>query len=134
MSVFLLAGMVGRVAGSQLSKKIPDECLVVGVIGMTTVGFLLFWLASVTWLNLMGLMITSIGAANFYPLLLSAAISTTQHPNRATARLSIGAGLAILTAPFLLGWIADQIELKQAFGPVIVLLVLLQHCCCWRVT
>lgn len=124
MSVFLFAGMVGRVAGSQLSKKIPDECLVVGAIGMTTVGFLLFWLASITWLNLLGLMITGIGAANFYPLLLSAAMSTTQQqPNQATARLSIGAGLAIFIAPFLLGWIADQIELKQAFGLVIILLV-----------
>jgi fucose permease len=123
MSLFLFAGMVGRVAGSQLSKKIPDECLVVGAIGVTTIGFLLFWLAPVTWLNLLGLIITGIGAANFYPLLLSAAISTTEQLNRATARLSIGAGLAILMAPFLLGWIADQIELKQAFGLVIILLV-----------
>lgn len=124
MSVFLFAGMVGRTSGSQLSKLIRDECLVVGAIAVTTVGFLLFWLGSVVWLNLLGLMITGVGAANFYPLLLSAAISTTrQQSNQATARLSIGAGLAILIAPFLLGWLADRVELKHAFGLVLALLI-----------
>lgn len=124
MSVFLFAGMVGRAAGSQLSRWIPDECLVVGAIAVATIGFLLLWLAPVAWLNLLGLVITGVGAANFYPLLLSAAIGTTdQQPNRATARLSIAAGLAILIAPLLLGWIADQIELGKAFGLVLVLLV-----------
>jgi MFS family permease len=124
MSIFLFAGMVGRALGSQLSKKIPDECLVVGAIGITTAGFLLLWLSPTPWLNLTGLLITGVGAANFYPLLLSSAISTAgQQQNRATARLSIGAGLAILITPFLLGWLADQIELKYAFGLVFVLLV-----------
>lgn len=124
MSAFLFAGMFGRAAGSQLSRWIPDECLVIGAIAVTTVGFLVLWLAPVAWLNLVGLVITGVGAANFYPLLLSAAISTAApQPTRATARLSISAGLAILTAPLLLGWIADQMHLGQAFGFVLVLLV-----------
>jgi len=131
MSLFLFAGMVGRGAGSQLSKKIPDECLVVGAIAVATVGFLLLWLAPWPGLNLTGLMITGVGAANFYPLLLSAAISTTQQPNHATARLSIGAGLAILVAPLLLGWLADQMALGRAFGLVLGLLVAITGWLLW---
>jgi MFS family permease len=124
MSVFLFAGMIGRAFGSHLSQKKSEECLVIGAIGVTTTGFLLLWLAPIPWLNIVGLLITGVGAANFYPLLLSAAISSTQQQvSWVTARLSIGAGLAILIMPLLLGWIADQLELKKAFGLVIVLLV-----------
>ena len=112
-------------------KKIPDECLVVGAIAVATVGFLLLWLAPWPGLNLTGLMITGVGAANFYPLLLSAAISTTQQPNHATARLSIGAGLAILVAPLLLGWLADQMALGRAFGLVLGLLVAITGWLLW---
>lgn len=124
MSIFLFAGMIGRTCGSQLSKKSHDDCLVLGAIGLTTAGFLMLWLAPVPWLNITGLLLAGLGSANFYPLLLSVAISTSQHqPNQATARLSISAGSAILIAPFLLGWIADQIELWYAFGLVMILLV-----------
>jgi len=124
MSVFLFAGMIGRLAGSRLSAKIASECLVVGAIAITTVGFLLFWLAPFPWLNVLGLLIAGLGAANFYPLLLSTAVGTAhRQSNQATARLSIGAGAAILISPFLLGWIADHLALKQAFGLVVVLLV-----------
>jgi MFS family permease len=35
----------------------------------------------------------------------------------------LGGGLAILISPFVLGWLADQLSLQQAFGIVALLLV-----------
>jgi MFS family permease len=41
--------------------------------------------------------------------------------NQASARLTMGGGLAVMTAPLILGWTADQIGLQGAFAIVIVL-------------
>ena len=43
----------------------------------------------------------------------------------ATARLSVGTGMAVFISPFMLGWIADMIALKEAFGLVILMLAAL---------
>jgi sugar phosphate permease len=43
--------------------------------------------------------------------------------NLASARVSLGVGTALLTAPLLLGWLADQLSLQRAYGIVIMLIV-----------
>ncbi|MGG6282043.1 MFS transporter [Leptolyngbya sp. AN03gr2] len=124
MSLYVLSGFIGRIVGSRLTRTIKSESLLLSAIAISAIGFPLFWLASIPSLSILGLLIAGFGVANFYPLILSAAISTV--PNQsdaATARLSIATGTAVFTAPFLLGWIADQITLRRAFGLVIVLLI-----------
>jgi MFS family permease len=37
--------------------------------------------------------------------------------------VALGGGLAILISPFVLGWLADQFSLQQAFGIVALLLI-----------
>ena len=59
-----------------------------------------------------------------YPLTLSLAVGLAPgQSNLASARVSLGVGTALLTAPLLLGWLADRIGLESAYGMVIVLMV-----------
>jgi fucose permease len=87
-------------------------------------GFPLFWLARLPALNILGLLITGLGIANLYPLTLSIAIGLSpDQSNQASARASLGVGAALLTAPLLLGWLADRLSLGLAYGLVIVLMM-----------
>lgn len=125
MSVFVLSGFVGRILCSRLSPIVRGETLLLGAIGITFLGFPIFWLASFSPLNILGLLIAGLGIANFYPLILSLALGTAQlQSDIATARLSIGAGMAVFISPFILGWMADRFALKAAFGLVIVMLAM----------
>lgn len=124
MSIFVASGFVGRVMFSRLSQFLRGEVLLLSAIAITFLGFLIFWLATFTPVNILGLLVTGVGVANFYPLILSLAVgAANSHSDLTTARLSIGVGLAILISPFILGWIADQVDLKVAFSFVIVTLV-----------
>lgn len=125
MSVFVLSGFVGRILCSRLSRIVRVETLLLGAIGITFLSFPIFWLASFSPLNILGLLIGGLGIANSYPLILSLALGTAElQSDIATARLSIGAGMAVFISPFILGWMADRFALKAAFGLVIVMLAM----------
>jgi MFS family permease len=103
---------------------VRGEILLLVAIAIAFLGFPIFWLATFAPVNILGLLITGLGVANFYPLVLALAVGAAKsHSDLATARLSIGVGMAILISPFILGGIADQLNLKVAFGFVIVMLV-----------
>jgi predicted MFS family arabinose efflux permease len=126
MSWFVAAGFVGRVWCSRVSRTVSSESLLLGAIVLTFFGFPLFWWISSTPLSLLGLILVGVGVANFYPLILSLALGTAElQADRATARLSIGTGVAIFTSPFLLGWLADRFDLQKAYGFVIVMLAVI---------
>src|SRR6185503_8585819 len=73
--------------------------------------------------NIIGLFITGLGIANLFPLTLSIAVGlAADQSNKASARVSLGVGTALLTAPLLLGWLADRVNLQSAYGTVIVLM------------
>lgn len=123
MSIFVVSGFIGRVLFSRLSRHVRGEILLLGAIAITFFGFPIFWLATFAPVNILGLLIAGFGVANFYPLILALALGAANaQSDLATARFSIGVGLAILISPFLLGWIADQLNLKIAFSLVILLL------------
>ncbi len=121
--ILIVGSLIGRVVISRFSRSIQTEKLLISAIALTWIGFPIFWLASIPSLNLVGLFILGFGISNFYPLITSLALGVADsNADRATARLAIGVGLAIAIAPFVLGAIADQIALKQAYALVIVLL------------
>ncbi|MEJ7665324.1 MAG: hypothetical protein WKG07_40275 [Hymenobacter sp.] len=92
---------------------------------MTATGFLVFWSTVLAGLALLGLFVMGLGIAVQFPLSVARAITASAgRPDQATARLSIGAGLAIGLAPLLLGFLADQVGTRQAFLIVPVLLIL----------
>jgi predicted MFS family arabinose efflux permease len=123
-SAFPAAMLVGRIAGSRLTRQWPSLSLLLMALVLTLGGFLLFWLGQSATINIVGLFITGLGIANLYPLTLSIAIGlAADQSNQASARASLGVGTALLTAPLLLGWLADRFSLQQAYGMVIVVIV-----------
>ncbi len=80
VSVFLMAMLTGRIAGSRLSRFISTSVLLRYASVTALVGFSIFWLGGSALLNLVGLFITGLGVANFYPLTLASAIAVV--PNR----------------------------------------------------
>jgi len=120
---FYLAMIAGRVIGSRLAWIVPTGRLLLAALGVAALGFPLFWLARAPALNVVGLFVTGLGVANLYPLALSAATGAAAgQTNTATARISLAAGLAILTAPLLLGGVADRVGIQGAYGLVLGLL------------
>lgn len=125
LSALITGIAIGRVVGGRLALRRSPESLLGGSLGITAAGFLLFWTATTPWLALPGLFVMGLGIAVQFPLSVARAILAADgRPDQATARLSIGAGLAIGGAPFLLGFLADQFGTRQAFLIVPVLLLL----------
>lgn len=124
-SAFPAAMLIGRIAGSRLTRKWSSLNLLLVALFITLVGFPLFWLARLPALNILGLFITGLGIANHYPLTLSIAIGLAgDQSNLASARASMGVGIALLTAPLSLGWLADRLSLQSAYGMVLVLMLI----------
>jgi fucose permease len=148
-SLFLGGMVLGRIAGSRLTRRIAPARILIAAVILALTGFLLFWLAptrsagglpalvlSVAGqaaggasmgqaLTLAGLFLAGLGMANVFPLALAG--GTGAAPDRldlASARISLGSGLAILLAPLTLGWVADNGGIAVAFALVAVLLAL----------
>jgi len=124
MSAFLLAIVVGRIAGSRLARALAPGTMLLMALGLAMVGFGIFWLARLTIVNLAGLFIAGLGVANLFPITLSlcTAVAADQI-DKASARISIGTGSAILLAPLALGWLADQMRIENAFTIVGILII-----------
>ena len=122
-SAFPAAMLIGRIAGSRLTRRWSSLTLLLSFLAITLIGFPVFWLARLATFNIIGLFITGLGIANLFPLTLSIAVGlTADQSNKASARVSLGVGTALLTAPLLLGWLADRVNLQSAYGIVIVLM------------
>jgi fucose permease len=130
ISLFFVAFVLGRAAGSRLTHTTDTSRLLLIAILIIAVGFPLFWLAALPLLNMIGLFLCGLGVANLYPLTL--AITTrvgADQPNKASARTSMGSGVAMLVAPLILASAADQVGIQAAYGVVVVLLIAV-----WSVT
>lgn len=123
VSVFLAAMLLGRICGSRLTRNFDIHTLL-PIAAVTAVsGFALYWLGNNAVISVIGLFITGLGIANFYPMTLSAAIAVaSDRAASATARMSLGTGSSILVAPLVLGFIADRTSIFVAYGLVAALL------------
>jgi fucose permease len=120
---FPAAMLTGRFAGSRLTRSWSPLTLLFSALFLTLVGLPLFWLARLPALNILGLFITGLGIANQYPLTMSIAVGLAKEKtNQASARVTLAVGIALLTAPFYLGTLADTLGLQNAFGMVLVLM------------
>ena len=124
VSLFLAAMIVGRVAGSRLVQHFSTASVVSISILIASLGFLLFWRTETVLLGLSGLVLTGLGVANLYPLILALAIGAANgNTVQAGARATLASGTAILALPLALGRFADAVGIRLAFGVVLVLLV-----------
>jgi len=131
---FPAAMLTGRFAGSRLTRRFSAQGLLFAAIGLTLVGLPLFWLARTPALNILGLFITGLGIANQYPLTMSIAVGLAgEKTNQASARVTLAVGAALLSAPLILGRLADNLGLQTAFGLIpalmtaALLITLLNH-------
>lgn len=125
LTLFVLAGLSGRIVVSRLLRTMPAHRPLPIVIGFVVLGFPLFWAGASAPISLLGLALLGLGAGNLFPLGLANAVSVAPHlPERASARISLAAGTAILIAPQLLGILADQVGIRNAYWVVPVLAVL----------
>ncbi len=124
---FLVAMVFGRIIGSRLARQMKPHTLLRLASILGVFGFFLFWNSKIVFFSLLGLFITGLGISNFYPLTLSLAIASAPgQTSQATFRMSLSSGSATLSAPLLLGILAGQVGIHNAYGVIAVLLVI---CC-----
>jgi MFS family permease len=128
MSSHYLGLLIGRVGGAVLTRR-PGRAvpLLYGSLAVTTGGFLLFWLATQPVVAVVGLLLAGAGIANLYPLSLALSIAAAPGlEDRANSRSQLLGGLLVITAPYLLGTLADHLGLTTGFAvePVLILLSL----------
>jgi fucose permease len=117
LTFFFLAAVIGRFIGSRLTRRWPPATMLTSAATLVVVAFPVFWLARNPALAFVALFVLGLGIANLFPLTLSAATTVAAaSANRASARISLAAGLAILTAPLILGSLADQFGIQPAFA------------------
>lgn len=126
LTAFFIAAIIGRFMGSRLARAIRASRLVALSIVVAAAGFLLFWLAPLLAVRLLGLLLAGLGIANLYPLGVSLTLGTApQQANSGSARVSLGSGLAVVVVPFVLGAFADRVGLWSAYSIVAVLLLVM---------
>jgi MFS family permease len=125
LSLFYAGLLVGRMVGGRLTRR-PGRAgpLVLLSLGVVTAGFLVLWLVPVLLPALVGLFVTGLGVANLYPLSASLALATAPgHADTANARVQLLGGVVSLTAPLILGALADVVGLTDAFAVEPLLIV-----------
>lgn len=123
VGLFLLAMFLGRIGGTLLARRIAAATLLLSTIGIALIGFPLFWLAPTLPLTLIGFFLTGLGTGSFFPFAMAAANSVAPaQTDRANARVVLGIGLSVLSTPLILGWVADQTNLQNAYGVVALIL------------
>jgi MFS family permease len=124
LSVFFVAMLAGRILGSRLARWLSSRTLLLATLCVAFAGFPLFWLSGVPALSLLGLVIVGLGVGSIYPLAIAVSVAAaSDRTDTATARLGMAGGVAILTAPFVLGALADRVGIERAYGIVIPLLL-----------
>ncbi len=125
LGVFFVAEVIGRAIGSRMTHRRSSMSLLLLALFITVAGFPLLWLAPVAPLRVVGLLVTGLGIANLFPLTLSAATGLSPHnADSASSRSALAGGVAIFTAPLLLGRVADTLGIQRAFGVIALLMVL----------
>ncbi len=124
VSLFLGAMIVGRFAGSRLVLRFATPKVVTAAIGVTGLGFLLFWTTHSVLVGLAGLFITGLGVASLYPLILTLAMEAAgDNAVQASARATLASGTAVLILPLALGRLADLVGIRPAYGVVGILVL-----------
>jgi fucose permease len=119
VSLFLWGMVAGRIVGRQVAQRLAAERLLPVALGISAAGFLLYWLAPLLPLTIIGLFVAGLGVANLFPVAAALALGAAPGlTNEGGARLSFASGAAILGAPLLLGALADAVGISLAYSIV----------------
>jgi fucose permease len=131
VTAVVLGMTVGRLFGARIAARRDIDWMLLRAFALTAVGFALFWFSRQGVLSFAGLAICGLGMASHYPLSLARAIraaggdgqaASAARSDVASSRVSVGTGVAIGLAPFVLGFLADHVGIAKAFLLVPVLL------------
>jgi MFS family permease len=113
----IVAGMfAGRVVGARLLLRLSAPRVLLGSLAFSAAGFTLFWLASVPWLAIVGLVTCGLGNAMHFPLGMGLALGHSGgQPDLAASRTAYAMGVGFGLAPFALGALADRVGPHPAF-------------------
>lgn len=134
MSVLFGAMAVGRMVAGRLTLWFPIRSVLLYAMCVTGLGWAVLWSATSPTMALVGLGMSGLGIAANYPLGMSLMLTTVPgQRDQATGVSSIASSLAVGSAPFALGALADRWGIHTAFVtiPVMVtvcLLILLLSC------
>ena len=120
----LLVGMSTSrfVVGPMSMHRAPEKLLLVA-FAIAALGWAILWSATATVPALIGLVVAGFGYGAQYPLSIALVLRASDgRPDKAQARSTLGAGVAVGVAPFLLGALADEFGSHTAFLLVPVLL------------
>jgi fucose permease len=128
LSLFMVAVILGRLAGSRLVQRFTPHALMLASVGVALAGFAAYWLGAPIGapLVLAGLFVAGLGISGLYPFVMSLALGVAGTQTvRASANATLAAGAAILCLPFLLGRLADSFGIRMAYLTIPVVLIAL---------
>jgi MFS family permease len=113
----IVCGMfVGRLVGGRIALRLPPVPLLLAALGLSFAGFTLFWVATVGWLAVTGLVVLGLGNALHYPLAISIALAVAgPAADKAAGWSAYSMGVGFGIAPVALGRVADGIGPHLAF-------------------
>lgn len=113
----LVAGMAaGRFAAGRLARSVSAERLMYGALALAALGWVVFWLATSPIAAFTGLVVCGLGVAFHFPIGVMRALGAAGgRADLASARASVGVGVAIGAGPFALGALADAVGTHTAF-------------------
>ncbi len=124
--VALGSGMgLGRWFGPQILKRKSLDSQLKTVMITQFVGFGTLWFSHTLWISLLALLAVGIGISMQFALASLRLIDFSEgRPDLAIGRSSLGAGVAIAAAPFILGILGDHLGISRAYLMVPVLILI----------
>lgn len=124
--VALGSGMgLGRWFGPLVLKKAHVDSQLKAVILTQFLGFTTLWISHTLWISLIALLAAGIGISMQFALGAQRLIGFSEgRPDLAIGRSSLGSGIAIAAAPFVLGVLGDHLGISRAYLMVPVLIVI----------
>jgi predicted MFS family arabinose efflux permease len=124
--VGLGAGMaVGRWYGGLLLKRFALDTQLLISIAVQFLGFVAFWLSHIMFISAISLFVIGLGVSIQFALASIRLISfSDDRPDLAIGQTSLAAGIAIASAPFLLGVLGDTFGISRAYIMVPILIVI----------
>jgi predicted MFS family arabinose efflux permease len=116
LSLFVAGEFAGRLTGARLTRQPGHAAQVIGLaLAVAMAGFLALWLGRAAVLSAVALFVTGVGVGNLYPLSLAMALGAGGgRTDQAMARTQVAVGVAIGTAPLLLGVLSDHVGVLRA--------------------
>lgn len=113
----IVGGMcIGRLVGGRIALRVAAARILTYVLAVSAAGFALFWVATVPWLAVGGLIVCGLGNGMHYPLAIGMALQvSTGLEDQAAARSSYSMAVGFSAAPLALGAIADRVGAHTAF-------------------